>query len=98
MRQKVIEARSRNLFLKEVDRAKKKLALAKDTPVICCYEAGRDGFWIYHWLTSEGFDCRVVDPASIEVNRRKHRAKTDRLEAQSLIRLLQRYEDGARYV
>lgn len=98
VRQKVIKARNRTLFLEEVDRAKEKLALAEDAPVVCCYEAGRDGFWIYHWLTSKGFDCLVVDPASIEVNRRKRRAKTDRLDAQSLVRLLQRYEDGARYV
>jgi len=98
VRQKVIEARNRACFLKEVDRAKEKLGLAKDASVVCCYEAGRDGFWIYRWLESKEMACHVVDPASIEVNRRKRRAKTDRLDAQSLVRLLHRYEDGAGYV
>ena len=98
VRQKVIEARNRPHFLREVQRAKEKLDLPEDACVICCYEAGRDGFWIHRWLESEGLSCLVVDPASIEVSRRKRRAKTDRLDAQSLVRLLQRYEDGARYV
>lgn len=98
VRQKVVEARNRNHFLKEVDRAKEKLGISKDALVICCYEAGRDGFWINRWLESLDMVCHVVDPASIEVNRRKRRAKTDRLDAQSLVRLLQRYEEGDGYV
>ena len=98
VRQKVVEARDRDRFLKEVDRAKEKLGLSGNAPVVCCYKAGRDGFWIYHWIESRDMVCHVVDPASIEVNRRKRRAKTDRLDAQSLVRLLQRYEDGDRYV
>jgi transposase len=98
IRQKVIEARRRSRFLDEVRQAKEKLGLSADTSVLCCYEAGRDGFWIYRWLKSEGIGCLVVDPASIEVNRRKRRAKTDRLDAESLVRLLQRYQGGDRYV
>ena len=46
-----------------------------------CYEAGRDGWWLHRWLTELGVDNIVVDPASIEVNRRARRAKTDRLDA-----------------
>jgi len=98
IRQKVIEARNGAHFLKEVKRAKEKLELSEDASVVCCYEAGRDGFWIERWLRSNGFECLVVDPASIEVNRRKRRAKTDRLDAQGLVRLLRRYQDGDRYV
>lgn len=98
VRQKVIEARSRLRFLDEVRQAKAKLGLHPDVPVLCCYEAGRDGFWIHRWLKSEGIGCLVVDPASIEVNRRKRRAKTDRLDAESLVRLLQRYQSGDRYI
>ena len=98
VRQKVIEARNRSRFLDELRQAKEKLGLSAAVPVLCCYEAGRDGFWIYRWLKSEGLGCLVVDPASIEVNRRKRRAKTDRLDAESLVRLLRRYQDGDRYV
>ena len=29
----------------EIERAKKRLGLPADSPVISCYEAGRDGFW-----------------------------------------------------
>lgn len=98
IRQKVLEARDRSRFLAEVRLAKEKLGMDADVPVLCCYEAGRDGFWICRWLENEGIECLVVDPASIEVNRRKRRAKTDRLDAQSLVRLLRRYWSGDEYV
>lgn len=98
IRHKVIEARARKQFLDEIRLAKEKLGLNSEAPVVCCYEAGRDGFWIYRWLRSVGIDCLVVDPASIEVNRRKRRAKTDRLDAESLVRLLRRYQGGESYV
>lgn len=94
VRQKVIEARNRSEFLAQVKLAKHKLDLPLNVPVVCCYEAGRDGFWIQRWLESEGIECLILDPASIEVNRKKRRAKTDRLDAQSLVRLLKRYLAG----
>lgn len=94
VRQKVIGARNRSEFLAQVKLAKHKWDLPLDAPVVCCYEAGRDGFWIQRWLESEGIECLILDPASIEVNRKKRRAKTDRLDAQSLIRLLKRYLSG----
>ena len=59
-------------------------------PVVSCYEAGRDGFWIHRALTRVGIANRVVDSASIEVNRRARRAKTDRLDALKLVRMLVR--------
>ena len=74
VRRKSIEARDRGRFLSEVALAREKLGFEPDAPVLCCYEAGRDGFWISRWLLSEGLDCLVVDPASIEVSRRKRRA------------------------
>jgi len=55
-----------------------------------CYEAGRDGFWIHRALVERGMHNRVVDSASIEVNRRARRAKTDRLDALKLVRMLVR--------
>ncbi len=58
--------------------------------VVTCYEAGRDGFWIHRALTALGVLNRVVDSASIEVNRRARRAKTDRLDALKLVTMLVR--------
>lgn len=50
VRRKSIEARDRGRFLQEVALAKEKLGFEADATVLCCYEAGRDGFWIYRWL------------------------------------------------
>ena len=62
--------------------------------VISCYEAGRDGFWIHRALGARGIENRVVDSASIEVNRRARRAKTDRLDALKLVMMLVRVCSG----
>jgi transposase len=61
-----------------------------------CYEAGRDGWWLHRWLSDLGVDNIVVDPASIEVNRRARRAKTDRLDADKLLAMLIRHHSGER--
>ena len=71
--------------------AKERLGLREEAPVRSCYEAGRDGFWIHRFLAKEGIENLVVDPASIEVNRRERRAKTDRLDAEKLLVMLIRY-------
>jgi transposase len=63
-----------------------------------CYEAGRDGFWLHRWLLEQGIDNIVVDSASIEVNRRARRAKTDRLDGGKLLTMLMRYLGGERRV
>jgi transposase len=70
--------------------ARLRFGLAADVPVGSCYEAGRDGFWIHRALTQLGIRNRVVDSASIEVNRRARRAKTDRLDAVKLVQMLVR--------
>lgn len=74
--------------------AKAKLGLPEDAPVLCCYEAGRDGFWVHRWLEREGASNVVVDSASIPVERRARRAKTDRLDARALLGLLRRWHAG----
>jgi transposase len=63
-----------------------------------CYEAGRDGFWLHRWLVAQGIDNIVVDSASIEVNRRARRVKTDRLDGDKLLAMLLRYAAGERRV
>lgn len=81
-----------------VQAGRQRFGLPADAPVVSCYEAGRDGFWIHRALTRLGVRNRVVDSASIEVNRRARRAKTDRLDALKLARLLVRVGAGERGV
>lgn len=69
---------------------RQRFRLVATAPVVSCYEAGRDGFWIHRALTQLGVRNRVVDSASIEVNRRARRTKTDRLDALKLVRMLVR--------
>jgi len=89
-----ITARSTDGLELAMARAKKRFGLPADTPVVSCYEAGRDGFWIHRHLIQEGVSNIVVDSASIEVNRRKRRAKTDRLDATKLVTMLIRWQNG----
>jgi transposase len=79
-------------------RAKARFAVPAGAPVVSCYEAGRDGFWIHRALVRRGIRNRVVDSASIEVSRRKRRAKTDRLDARKLAQMLVRVCQGERDV
>ena len=82
----------------EITRAKQRFHLPEDTPVISCDEAGRDGLWLHRFFASQGVDNRGVDAASIAVNRRYRRAKTDRLEAHKWLTMLRRHVAGARKV
>src|SRR6202521_3060925 len=74
-----------------IAKAKARCGLASEARVASCYEAGGDGFWLHRWLIAQGIDNVVVDSASIEVNRRARRAKTDRLDADKLLSMLIRY-------
>ena len=80
----------------EIAAAKRRFRLPAGAPVLSCYEAGRDGFWIHPYLTSLGVDNLVVDSSSIEVDRRARRAKTDRLDLTGLLNKLARYVQGDR--
>ena len=91
-RQRNITARCEPALLREVTLAKEKLGLPPEAPVVCCYEAGRDGFWLDRLLKKQGFKNYVMDPASIEVPRRSRTRKTDRLDAEKLLQLLLRVE------
>ncbi len=81
-------------LLLEIDQAKVRFGLPADCSVISCHEAGRGGFWLHRALLAHGVDSILVDSSSIEVKRRKRRAKTDRLDAQSLMRSLARHQLG----
>ena len=97
-RQVVIEAGDIGGLCEQIAKAKAKWGLSADCPVVSCYEAGRDGFWVDRQLGVLGITNRVVDAASIEVSRRARRAKTDRLDARALLEKLMRYERGERGV
>jgi transposase len=62
--------------------------------VASCYEAGYDGFWLHRVLTAAGIANLVIDPASLQVDRRARRAKTDRIDAQALLRALMAHHRG----
>lgn len=79
-------------------KAKTRCGLSAEARVHSCYEAGRDGFWLHRWLIEQGIDNMVVDSASIEVNRRARRVKTDRLDGEKLLGMLMRYHAGERRV
>jgi transposase len=93
-RLRTIPARNTELLFREIDKAKARFGLPDDTPVASCYEAGRDGFWLHRLLVHQGLDNRVVDSASIEVNRRQRRAKSDALDATKLVEMLIRFHHG----
>jgi transposase len=98
VRRKTIEAGDRGALQRELAQARARFGVAADAPVRSCYEAGRDGFWVHRWLAASGVTNVVVDSSSIEVSRRARRAKTDRLDAEKLFRLLCRYWGGERGV
>ena len=92
-----IKARDMEQLRQEIEQAKTEFQMASGTRVVSCYEAGREGFWVHRVLTNKGIQNMVVDAASIETKRRK-RAKTDRLDAESLVRKLVQYESGDHWV
>jgi transposase len=81
-----------------VGSARQRFGLPVCARVVSCYEAGRDGFWIHRAVQRLGFENRVVDSASIEVNRRARRTKTDRIDAVKLVMMLVRACGGERRV
>jgi transposase len=66
----------------------------RDFPIIVIQEAGLDGFWIHRVPQSEGTESYVVDAASILTSRRRRRAKTDRIDGETLVRTLMAYKRG----
>lgn len=79
-----------------IEKTKKKWGLAPGVRVVVVYEAGQDGFWIQRALSTRGYEALVVDPASIPVERRARRAKTDRLDAIRLVVALRAWLRGER--
>jgi len=97
-RQRDIPAKAAVVVDLEIQAAKERFGLPPETPVVSCYEAGRDGFWLHRYLRSRGVANVVVDSSSIQVDRRQRRAKTDRLDVKKLLKMLVRYQQGERDV
>jgi transposase len=68
--------------------------LGRPVEMISCYEVGYDGFWLHRLLEGQGVHSLVIDPASVQVDRRARRAKTDRIDAERLLRSLMAYLRG----
>jgi transposase len=62
--------------------------------IIVVQEAGLDGFWIHRALQNEGIESHVVDAASIATSRRRRKAKTDKIDGETLVRTLLAYKRG----
>jgi transposase len=90
MKRRVV-ARDAEAILKAIASVKKSLGVAAGVEVRSGYEAGRDGFWLHRFLVNHGVKNLVMDSSSLEVNRRRRRAKTDDLDTAGLLDLLVRY-------
>jgi hypothetical protein len=83
-------------LLELMERVRTRVAREVGRPVemISCYEAGYDGFWLHRLLERQGVRSHVIDPASVQVDRRARRAKTDHIDAARLLRSLMAYLRG----
>jgi transposase len=97
-RERTIPAGDVTRLEQEITRAKQRFGLPEDARVMSCYEAGRDGFWLHRYLVVHRVENLVIDSASIEVNRRQRRAKTDRLDVHKLLTMLLRHVAGEKKV
>ncbi len=89
-----VPARDLKRVLELIKSARRRFGMGAGGSVLSCYEAGRDGFWLHRALTDKGIENVVLDAASIEVDRRARRAKTDRLDGRKLVALLVRVDRG----
>ena len=87
-------------LLDRIGRARQRAEQRLERPVriVCCYEAGYDGFWLHRLLRAAGIENQVMDPASLPVNRRARRAKTDRIDLAALLRALMAWDRGEQQV
>jgi transposase len=90
-RQIIVSAADTQGLEMAIKKTKEKFGMDESTTVISCYEAGRDGFWIHRYLTQKRIKNHVIDSSSIDVNRKARRAKTDRIDAEMLLKKLISY-------
>jgi transposase len=66
------------------------------THVCSCYEAGYEGFWLHRRLLAAGVESHIVDPSSLQVDRRARRKKTDAIDVETILRALVGWDRGER--
>jgi transposase len=66
------------------------------TRVCSCYEAGYEGFWLHRRLLAAGIESSIVDPSSLQVDRRARRKKTDAIDVEMILRALVAWDRGER--
>ena len=73
-----VKACDAKALLELIERVRSRMAreLGRPVEVMSCYEAGYDGFWLHCVLEAHGIHNHVLDPASLQVNRRARRPKT----------------------
>ncbi len=81
-------------LVQEVVEARRRLGVGEGARVVVAYEAGQEGFWLVRALRDRGIEAEVIDPVSLQVDRRRRRAKTDRLDAEALSLALFRWMGG----
>ena len=94
IRERTVAAWDLVAFESELKKAKEHLGLEESAGVVSCYEAGREGFTLERYLAASGVSNAVVDAGSLEVKRRRRRAKTDRLDLATLMNRLIRWHRG----
>jgi transposase len=82
------------LALIEKVRSRAEQQLSGSFRIVSCYEAGYDGFWLHRLLLAAGIMNFVFDAASIPVEQRGRRAKTDRIDGELLLRTLMAHLRG----
>ncbi|MFC5697184.1 IS110 family transposase [Pseudomonas sp. GCM10022186] len=82
--------------VQQIEAARARWALPQSVTVVVVYEAGQDGFWLQRALQARGVETLVIDPASLLMERRLRRAKTDRLDALRLVEALLAWLRGDR--
>lgn len=93
---KEIEAVDFEQLDEKLEWAKEYFDLDQEATVVCCHEAGRQGFWLHRKLEDKGIVSAVVDPGSLRSQKKGERAKTDRIDAEKLVDELVRWCRGHR--
>lgn len=85
-----VEAGNVEAVVRALEQAKEKSAKAgfEVGRIVVGFESGRDGFWIARALRQHGLEVYVMHAASIAVEQRGKRAKTDRLDVDLLLTTL----------
>ena len=85
-------------LLQLIERARARVSRAEgvEPRVVLTYEAGYEGFWLARDLARRDPEIAVYinDPASLQVNRRSKKAKTDRIDVRKMVRALKAWDLG----